>query len=96
MTPQDKGALKRTQARVNDYQKVFNSSEGKRVLFDLMLAHHVCHSTMGNDHNSHTMAYREGERNVVLRIMATMKLDAERIHKILQEADKHAEHLQDL
>lgn len=74
----------RVLARVKDYQNVFNSASGKRVLNDMMDVHHVLHSSF--DPNSATqMAFREGERNVVLRILTLLKVKPDELRKKIEE-----------
>ena len=58
------GLLKRKQ----DYETLFSSNNGVRVLSDLMTAFHMGRSShTGGD--SHETAFREGERHVVLHIL---------------------------
>jgi len=59
---------------ISAYQKVFNSTEGKLVLDDLMKTHHIMTSTFSGK-NSDEVLFREGERNTVLRIMTLLKMD---------------------
>lgn len=64
---QDQG-LKR---RKEDYETVFASAAGARVLADLMTQFHIGRSShMSGD--SHETAFREGERHVVLHIFDMM------------------------
>ncbi len=64
---QDQG-LKR---RKEDYETVFASKAGQRVLADLMAQFHMGRSShMSGD--SHETAFREGERHVVLHILDMM------------------------
>jgi len=75
----------RAVTRVDDYQKVFNSPHGKRVLYDLML---TCHMMQPLDTTNPTkMAFEEGQRQVVLRIMTYLKLDVAQLHERIREAD---------
>ena len=55
-------------ASVEDYYNVFVQSDtGRQVLKDLQAAHHFFDSTFSPD--PYTTALKEGERNVVLRIL---------------------------
>jgi len=65
--------------RIRAYKRVFESEDGKRVLQDLMKSCHVFSSTM--DANPHELAYREGERSTVLRIMRTLNIDPAELEK---------------
>lgn len=71
---------------VRAYKNTFSTDEGKAVLHDLMKTFHVLQSTM--DSNPHEVAYKEGERSVVLRILRTINTDANDLEKILNEQDK--------
>ena len=76
--------------RVTAYQEVFNSAKGKEVLFDLMRSHHMMGSSFDKDHAEH--ARREGERNVVLRILSLLQVDAMDLankYKQLQESEEN-------
>ena len=74
---------------IRAYVRLFNTEDGKKVLHDLMKACHFFRSTM--DSNSHELAYREGERSVVLRILRTIKTDPAELEKFLNEQDNRQE-----
>lgn len=59
------------------YQDVFNSPKGQEVLKDLMKAHYFFNSTVSE--NSILMAEKEGERNVILRILTILKAKPEEV-----------------
>ena len=65
------------------YRKLFDCEEGATVLYDLIKACWVLRSTF--DPNPHEMAYREGERAVVLRILRTIQTDPEAIIKLMEQ-----------
>ena len=71
---------------VRAYKNVFSTEEGKLVLHDLMKTFHILQSTM--DANPNEVAYKEGERSVVLRILRTINTDPNELEKILNEQDK--------
>lgn len=71
------------------YQAVFSSAEGEKVLFDLMRTHHIIGTTFSKD--PHEMALKEGERNVVLRILSIMKIDVDELAKKIESGLKHEE-----
>lgn len=77
---------KRKLVTVAMYKQLFNSPEGKVVLLDLMRVHYMITSTFDSD--PALAAMREGERNVVLRILAMMKVDTAELFKQIEEAEK--------
>lgn len=85
---QDKEAKKRAGV-VSCYQKVFSSGEGHRVLLDLLKQHYMMESTFHSNPNE--MYFREGERNVVLRILHLLKIDARELYKRIEEANQTGE-----
>lgn len=61
-------------ATVSDYKKMFQDSpHGQAVLEDLKAAHHFYSSTIASPVDPYFMAFREGERNVILRIMTILE-----------------------
>lgn len=66
---------KRERQLQRDYRYLFNTEEGKRVLEDLMRRFHAMDSTLveGDPCGTH---HAEGERNVVLYILAKMRYGA--------------------
>lgn len=78
----------RALARAIDYKKVFASEQGKRVLNDLIRAHHVMTPTMvRGDETGLQMAYNEGQRNVVLRLLKMVNLSEADMRKLMGELD---------
>lgn len=73
--------------QVASYQSIFSTEDGKKVLYDLMKVHNVMGSTFSN--NSNEMILKEGERNVVLRIMHILKIDPS---KLIEEIEKGISH----
>lgn len=68
--------------RAELYRHVFSTPEGERVLKDLMTTHYIQASTFEHANDSFAMvAYREGGKNAVLRILALAgkKLEATEI-----------------
>ena len=65
------------------YHNVFSSTDGVRVLHDLMRNHHILSNTFSGDVNE--MLVREGERNVVLRIFSLMKMDVQKLKERIDE-----------
>lgn len=79
---------KRQVARVMDYKRAFASEQGMRVLYDMMSSHHVLGSTYVKG-DALDMAFREGQRQVVLRILTIMKTDPSKMEKLIGEANSH-------
>lgn len=63
--------------RIIAYKNVFNSSEGRAVLLDLMNKFHVIH-THGGD------PYKEGQRSVVLEIMYQSSINLVEFDKLMK------------
>lgn len=90
MDKKSKQATENAVARIKLYQSIFRSPDGKKVLEDLCMSHHMRTSTFSKDPME--MAMQEGERNVVLRIMAFVDTDDEKLNKLIreQEGDENA------
>lgn len=70
---------------IRAYKRVFESEDGKQVLSDLMKNAHIFRSTM--DPNPQELAFREGERAMVLKILRTIKADPSELEKYLNEIE---------
>lgn len=81
-----KKAARKPITRALSYQAIFNSHDGQKVLWDMMKTHHMIGSTFSKD--THEMALKEGERNVVLRILQIMKVDVDSLAKKIEEGLK--------
>lgn len=77
---------KKYAAIMTAYQNIFKSPEGELVLKDLMAAHGILTNTYNGDVN--TMLFKEGERNVILRILNILKID---INAIYERIDRESE-----
>jgi hypothetical protein len=77
-----KPMVHKTVQRLADYQKVFGTAEGKRVLNDLMDTHYFASSTF--DPCPYKTALREGERNAIIRIFALLKIDVNTVRERIQ------------
>jgi hypothetical protein len=77
-------------AKYVDYQKVFNDPIGKKVLHDMMHEHFLLKPTFvkGDPHQS---ALHEGERNVILRLLAILKVDPMLLEQKLKESEGYDE-----
>jgi hypothetical protein len=70
------------------YQSFFATADGEKVLFDLMRTHHVIGSTFSKG-DPYETAFKEGERNVVLRILSILKTDVDALKKRIEEGLKN-------
>lgn len=71
-----------------DYKNVFGSAQGKRVLEDLCRNHFIF-STSFVKGDSYESARREGERLVLLRILAHLKVDLPKLEKLIEEEQRN-------
>ena len=71
--------------RAIDYQEVFNSPGGRRVLVDLMKRFHVLQPSY--DRNPHETAFREGERNAVLYILTVLNINEDSLLQMIKEME---------
>lgn len=68
------------------YHDVFKSPQGRKVLHDLFVAHNMMQTTyVANDPIA--MAMREGERNVVLRILTILETSPQELAKRIEDAN---------
>lgn len=71
---------------IKTYHEVFNTPGGSAVLLDLMDKHGVLNA---HPVDPHMMAIKEGERGVILRILATLQTNpVELLKRINYEADQ--------
>jgi hypothetical protein len=71
---------KKQVAKVQAYQTFFELPEGQIILEDLMRTHYINRSTIFDGDFSKAVL-REGERNVVLRILEILKMDVKAIQE---------------
>jgi len=71
---------------ITDYKSVFETAHGRRVLYDLMKAHHVVSSTHVTG-DADATSFNEGARNVVLRIMTYLKYDIEKFDEAIKQGE---------
>jgi hypothetical protein len=74
---------------IRDYRQVFSSQAGKRVLHDLMSAHHMLGTSFVVKSELETV-FNEGQRNVVLRILAKLNTNPEELEKHIEEYERDA------
>ena len=77
-----KAALKQL-ARYQDYNSVFNSPSGKRVLLDLMNKYSVLSPMYKGDVNE--LLVHEGQRKVILDILNILKIDVIKLKERVDE-----------
>lgn len=85
----DKEKKEKFLVKQQDYKRTFSSEHGKRVLYDLMNDHYAIRSTYERG-DALELAYREGQRQVVLRILTILKFEPEKIKQTIVEADDYA------
>ncbi len=88
MTKEQKAQARKSVGILQAYHRVFSGPDGDRVLFDMMKKHGVlaAHPSSPQD-----MALKEGERAVVLRIMAYLKTSPQKLIERIENADKYDE-----
>lgn len=77
-----KSGAEKQYAKLIDYKVTFGSQQGRRVLLDLMNAHHMNEAFRGD---SAELQFREGERFVILRIIKMLKMDVSRLKEAIDE-----------
>lgn len=86
MRAQDK-IVKKSLAKISAYKRVFSGLDGELVLKDLMATHSVMTSTfVSKDVNE--MLIKEGERNVVLRILKLLNIDEAQLKERIESYEK--------
>lgn len=73
---------RRQSSRVIAYKNCFSTKDGKLVLSDLCRSHYMMGTTVGDDGKDQL---REGERNVVLRILAFLNFSEESLLELIKE-----------
>lgn len=69
---------------IDAYKATFSTPSGKKVLNDLMATHFV-YSTTFTEAKSELIILREGERNVVMRILSLLETNPASLRKLIQE-----------
>lgn len=74
--------------RTLSYQQTFNTEHGRRVVYDLMK---VCHMLSPSyvQGDAYQSAFREGERNVCLRILTALKISPEELRERMKEGEQN-------
>jgi hypothetical protein len=76
---------------VESYAHAFRGVHGQEVLFDLMTNHWVLKSTAIGATSKDDILIREGERNVILRIMTLLKIDPRQLLERIEAHEKSLE-----
>lgn len=87
----EKEKARRRIATLEDYKHVFMTPRGQKVLWDLMKEHFIISPTFHE--NAMEMAYREGQRNTILRILALLKIDTKKLLDKVEEEQRIEENL---
>lgn len=82
--------MPRALTRAERYQAVFGTPDGIWVLHDLMAEHHILGTTLSKDGSVDIS--KEGERTVVLRILAQLQID---VAQLRERIEAHVEVLND-
>lgn len=85
-----KRVAEKTLKRAETYKRAFSTPDGKAVLLDLMKEHYMMSSVYQGREDAHGIAFRDGQRNVVLRILTTMELDVGEIYLLLKQGEDDA------
>jgi hypothetical protein len=67
------------------YKTTFKSSDGEMVLHDMMKNHFMLSPTAPSQMNMHEMAYNEGQRSVILRILNVLDVDLEKLREFIKK-----------
>lgn len=70
-------------AKLQDYRRTFESPHGKKVLYDLMRASNML-SVSHVRGDPYETAFREGERNMVIRILQVLKMDPKKLEEFIK------------
>lgn len=90
VTEATKRMAKKVSVRVENYRQVFSSKAGKAVLLDLMQEHYMLKPTYQGTEDAIGIAFRDGQRNVILRILTTMNFDASELYVLLRQGEEDA------
>lgn len=82
MNNEQKELIKRQQAKLQDYKRVFTTEQGKRVLHDMMLTNYVLNPTWSPGAADRDIYMREGARSVVLKILTILEVDPNKLREL--------------
>lgn len=93
MDSQSAAAGKRSKQKILDYKAVFGTEQGKRVLHDLLVYSNFLQPTLTSNNDPIEMAFNEGKRNVILRVLSFGRMDIRDIDKLIEEGERNAKQL---
>jgi hypothetical protein len=70
----------------HQYKETFSTESGKKVLLDLMRTHYI--ASLSYSKEPMDMAFNEGQRSVVLRILKFVKEDVSKIEKYMEDIER--------
>lgn len=70
-----------------DYKNVFGTKQGERVLYDIMKGAHIIEPSYVKG-DPHETSFREGERNMALRIFTHLNMDVDQLKKRIEEGEQ--------
>jgi hypothetical protein len=79
--------LEKSKKLISQYKRLFSTSDGKAVLHDLMLGHHYLNSSTFVPGDPYQSAKNEGSREVVIKIIAILKMDPEKLNEFVTEQE---------
>lgn len=91
ISKEQKELAKKQVQKILDYKKTFGSETGKRVLHDLMESNYVLSPTWSSSATPQDLAYREGARAMVLKILTILEVDPKKLRELARGDDNGAE-----
>lgn len=79
-------------ALVEDYQLVFDSPAGKKVLWDLMNRSGLLNSSYLTGMTPMDLSFREGQRTVILHILGQLNMDMKELENQIKERTEYERH----
>ena len=74
--------FKERRETIKSYKRLFDTVDGQAVIRDLMKSCHVYTTTL--DRDPLQMAYNEGARSIILRILNTINIDPEQMKELMK------------
>lgn len=87
----EKQMAKKQLATITYYKNTFSTKQGQRVLYDMIQNGHVLNSTMTQGSSPTDVCVKEGERNAVLRILTTLKMDTKKFYEFINTMEESNE-----
>jgi len=80
-----KSAESKQSAITQAYKTAFNTLDGKLALHDMMKVHYLLSPTYTKKIDPYEMAFNEGQRSVVLRILSILDIDMEALREFIKQ-----------